>query len=66
MNSQPRRGPSMLKKNPEALRKENVLFLFNEMLLSLKATFCGVVILHVQLKCVDQKKIQAIILCKIL
>lgn len=56
MNSQPRRDPSMLKKNPEALRKENVLFLFNEMLLSLKATFCGVVILHVQLKCVDQNK----------
>lgn len=56
MNSQPRRDPSMLKKNPEALRKENVLFLFNKMLLSLKATFCGVVILHVQLKCVDQKK----------
>lgn len=56
MNSQPRRNPSMLKKKPEALRKENVLFLFNEMLLSLKATFCGVVILHVQLKCVDQKK----------
>lgn len=56
MNSQPRRNPSMLKKKPEALRKENVLFLFNEMLLLLKATFCGVVILHVQLKCVDQKK----------
>lgn len=56
MNSQPRRDPSMLKKDPEALRKENVLFLFNEMLLSLKATFCGAVILHVQLKCVDQKK----------
>lgn len=66
MTSQPRRDHLMSKKNPEALRKEIVHFLLKEMLLSLEATFwCGFDFLFC-FKCVDQKIIQAIMLCKIL